>query len=201
MSPIIVTGIGTDVGKTIASTIIVEALQADYWKPIQTGKEKDSDIVMSLLSNTRAHKERHHFSRPLSPHAAGSITISSLALPKTKNRLVIEGTGGVMVPLNTTTLLSDLFFDLKPFWIIVSRHYLGSINHTLLTCGYLKSRSQIILGLVFNGERNYKTEKFLLNYTKLPLIGRLKPESSWNRETIKRYAKKWKPNLASGIRS
>ena len=142
-----ITGISTDVGKTIASAIIVEALQADYWKPIQAGDLNHSDThkVQSLVSNSQSHFHSNSYAlqTPASPHLAAAIDGLTIAMnqiqePKTNNHLVVEGAGGILVPLNETQSVVDL---IQPDYkvIVVSRHYLGSISHTLLTIEALKN--------------------------------------------------------------
>ena len=144
-----ITGISTDVGKTITSAIVVEALQADYWKPIQAGDLDNSDSrkVKDLISNseTQIFENSYQLNTPASPHYAAQIDNVEIKLdkiiePKTENNLVIEGAGGLFVPLNNNDCVIDL---IKPDYevIVVSRHYLGSINHTLLTIEALKSRN------------------------------------------------------------
>jgi len=143
-----ITGISTEVGKTMAAAIVAEALKADYWKPIQAGdlEHSDSHKVADLVSNTKTviHKNSYALHTPMSPHAAAAIDQVEIRLeriipPKTNNHLVIEGAGGLLVPLNDTDTILDL---IQPDYkvIIVSRHYLGSINHTLLTVNALVNK-------------------------------------------------------------
>ncbi|MBD2702550.1 dethiobiotin synthase [Spirosoma sp. BT702] len=194
---LIVAGIGTEIGKTVVSAILVEALQADYWKPVQSGALTDSDTttVRRLISNSisQVHPETYRLAQPLSPHAAAEldgITIepNSITLPQTDNALVIELAGGLMVPLNDTYLNIDLVqkFDLPV--VLVSRNYLGSINHTLLSVEACRNRQIPLLGIVFNGTTNPATEEFILSYTKLPCLARIKEEAEITAEVIKRYA-------------
>lgn len=192
MRPIVIAGIGTDVGKTLVSSIFVEALSADYWKPIQTGKKFDRNVVRSLVSNssTKYHKELFHYAKACSPHVA--CHLENIQIPLTNKLLVIEGCGGVMTPLNKAKILSECFFPLNPLWILVSKNYLGSINHTLLSTSFLKTHSQVILGFVFTGIANKDTEEFLLNYTKLPLLFRLDLKKRLTKEKILCHAKQLK---------
>ena len=145
MKRIFVTGISTEVGKTIASAIIVEALNADYWKPIQAGDldSSDSHKVSSLISNEISviHPNSYALNQPMSPHAAAEldgikIDLAQISVPHTTNHLVIEGAGGLLVPLNENNTILDLI-DPTYKVIVVSRHYLGSINHSLLTINLL----------------------------------------------------------------
>ena len=163
---IFITGIGTDVGKTIASSIVVEALEADYWKPIQAGDldNSDSHKIHRYIANstTKIHENSYKLNTPASPHLAAeidgiTIDLKQIKEPKTKNHLVIEGAGGVLVPLNNTDSIIDLIQkDYKV--IVVSRHYLGSINHTLLTIEALKNRNISVAGIIFSGDENKASE-------------------------------------------
>ncbi|MDP4797479.1 MAG: dethiobiotin synthase [Crocinitomicaceae bacterium] len=177
----LVTGIGTDVGKTVVSAIIAQALEADYWKPIQSGELDNSDShKIDRLTNdfVQVLPERFRLTEPLSPHASAAIDgiqlqLSDFTLPETKRNLLVEGAGGLMVPINDTDLLIDAFKQWNLPVIIVSRHYVGSINHTLLTIEALKNRGITIKGLVFVGEENSATESFILNHSNVPFLMRI----------------------------
>lgn len=177
----LVTGIGTDVGKTVVSAIIAQALEADYWKPIQSGELDNSDShKINRLTNdlVQVLPERFRLNEPLSPHASAAIDgvqlhLSELTLPETDRNLLVEGAGGIMVPINDTDLLIDAFKQWNLPVIIVSRHYVGSINHTLLTIEALQNRGIAIKGLVFVGDENKATESFILNHTKVPFLMRV----------------------------
>ncbi len=177
----VVTGIGTDVGKTVVSAIIAQALEADYWKPIQSGELENSDShKIDRLTNDNVHilSERYRLTEPLSPHASAAIDgvhlqLSELTLPETNRNLLVEGAGGLMVPINDTDLLIDAFKQWNLPVIIVSRHYVGSINHTILTIEALQNRGIAIKGLVFVGDENKATESFILNHTKVPFLMRV----------------------------
>jgi len=198
-----ITGIGTDVGKTIASSIIVEALEADYWKPIQAGDLDNSDTnkVEKYVSNptTKFHKNAYALQTPASPHLAAeidgiTIDMSKIIEPTTSNHLVIEGAGGVYVPLNNSDCVIDL---IQPDYkvIVVSRHYLGSINHTLMTIEILKSRNFNVAGIVFSGDENKATERIILEKTNVPMIGRIDIEPYFDQNVIKYYADLFRENL------
>ena len=155
------TGIGTDVGKTVVSSILCELLHATYWKPIQSGdlQNSDSKKIQQWLNNTvEIIPEAYLFSEALSPHVASkidgvSINPAMLNLPKTAGNLIVEGAGGWLVPINDAGIT---FADLAEQWnlpvILVSRHYLGSINHTLLTIESIKARNMTIHGIIYVGE-------------------------------------------------
>ncbi len=198
-----ITGISTDVGKTIASAIIVEALQADYWKPIQAGDLEHSDThkVQALVSNTQSqfHPNSYALQTPASPHLAAAkdgitIDLNQIQEPQTNNHLVIEGAGGILVPLNETQSVVDI---IQPDYkvIVVSRHYLGSINHTLLTVEALKNRKLSIAGIVFSGEENTSSESIILNRTGLICIGRIDQEPYFDTNVIVEYADLFRENL------
>ena len=198
-----ITGISTDVGKTIASAIIVEALQADYWKPIQAGDLEHSDThkVQSLVSNTQSHFHSNSYAlqTPASPHLAAAIdgitiTMNQIQEPKTNNHLVVEGAGGILVPLNETQSVVDL---IQPDYkvIVVSRHYLGSINHTLLTIEALQNRKIQVAGIIFSGDENTSSESIILSRTAVPLIGRIAQEPYFDTNVISEYAELFRENL------
>ena len=202
---IFVTGIGTDVGKTIASAIITEALEADYWKPVQAGdlQNSDSHKVKSFLSNEKTviHPNSYALNTPASPHLAAEldgivIDLKKIIEPKTENHLVVEGAGGVFVPLNDTDCVIDLIQNEYKV-IVVSRHYLGSINHTLLTIEALQNRKIVVAGIVFSGDENKATEKIILSKTGVKCIGRIEQEPYFDQNVIKEYADRFRENLLS----
>lgn len=198
-----ITGIGTDVGKTIASAIVVEALEADYWKPIQAGDldNSDSHKVKSLVSNTKSqfHDNSYQLNTPASPHLAAAldgivITLKDIKEPKTENHLVIEGAGGILVPLNQNDCIVDLIHENYKV-IVVSRHYLGSINHTLLTIAALQQRKIAIAGIIFSGDENKATEEIILMKTDAKFIGRIDTEPYFDANVISYYADIFRENL------
>lgn len=200
---IFVTGIGTEVGKTIVSAIITEALQADYWKPIQAGDldRSDSHKVKALLSNVKTviHENSYALGTPASPHLAAeldgvTIDVKKIKEPKTENHLVIEGAGGLFVPLNDTATIADLIREDYQV-VIVSRHYLGSINHTLLTVEALRNRKANIAGIIFNGDENPSTESIILKKTGLDKLGRISPEPYFDQNVILDYADQFREKL------
>jgi dethiobiotin synthetase len=206
MSNIVVAGIGTGIGKTFISAIIVEALQADYWKPVQAGslQKTDTDIVKSLVSNKVSifHPEAYCLTQAMSPHAAAAldgirINTNTLNLPETKNRLIIEPAGGLMVPLND----EELNIDLIKMWdtpvILVSKNYLGSINHTLLSVMALQQKNIPLLGIIFNGAANAASEEIILKHSKSRCIARIADESDTGMETVSRYARQLKNSIST----
>lgn len=207
MHKIIVAGSGTDVGKTVVSAILVAMMQGGYWKPIQCGEEVSDTATLKQLIDTKRHPiypPAYSLKASLSPHHAArlegtSINIDSITLPKATGPLIIESVGGIFVPLSTQFLSIDLFKTWNCQWIVVSRHYLGSINHTLLTLDALKRQGISVAGIIFNGEPNPDSEAAILEISQLPLLGRLLPETKINPQTIQRYAKKWQTLLSELI--
>jgi len=193
----IIAGIGTEIGKTFISSILTEYLQADYWKPVQAGALDftDSDTVKSLISNGKTvfHPETYRLTEPMSPHAAAAIDgvtieLSKFELPQTNNHLIVELAGGLMVPLNEQETNLDLIKKLGLPVILVSRNYLGSINHTLLSAEILKLNNIPVKGLIFNGEQNKYSEDFILNYTKLECLARVNFEENINKNVVNKWA-------------
>lgn len=205
MKPIFITGTGTDVGKTLVAAIVVEALQADYWKPVQAGYENGTDSlwVQEMLSNKRSviHPELYKLKMPASPHIAAAaeqkeIKIKKIVahLPKTKNRLIIEGAGGLMVPLNNKELIIDLIKKLEAKVIIVSKNELGSINHSLLTAAVLKKEKINVAGWIFTEEyQNYERE--IGEWSGYPVIASIKHLPDISKETINAEAIRMFPLL------
>ncbi|MCX6184055.1 MAG: dethiobiotin synthase [Flavobacterium sp.] len=200
-----VTGIGTDVGKTIASAILTEALQADYWKPIQAGdlEHSDSIKIKSQISNSKSHifENSYQLNTPASPHYAAeldgiTIDLKQIKEPKTSNHLVIEGAGGLLVPLNDTDCIIDLIQNDYEV-ILVSRHYLGSINHTLLSLEALKSRNIPCAGIIFSGDENPATESIILAKSGVKFLGRIENEPYFDANVIAYYADKFKEALTN----
>ncbi len=203
MTNYFVTAISTDSGKTVLSAILTEALQADYWKPVQSGlEERDTSAVKSLVSNSKTifFPEAYALKTPMSPHAAAAIDnveieLSKIILPKTDNNLVIEGAGGLLVPLNDEDFVIDLADQFPCEIILVSNLYLGSINHTLLSINELKRRKLNVKGIIFNGESNPSSEEFILNYSNYPCLLRIKQEDEITPKVISKYAKELAKNL------
>ena len=171
MELLFITGIGTDIGKTIAASILTEALGANYWKPIQAGFEEGTDVglVGKLVTNKSIvlYPEVYKLKTPTSPHIAARmedavIDISKIVarLPVSDNKyLIIEGAGGLMVPLNDQEFVIDLIKRLKAKVILVSKNYLGSINHSLLTAALCKQRNIPVVGWIFNQQyMDYENE-------------------------------------------
>lgn len=200
MNRVVVAGICTEVGKTLVSSVLVETLEADYWKPVQSGNLDwtDSQHVHSLVSpKRRIFPEAYRLQQPLSPHHAAAldgieIDLQTIRPPKTKAPLVIEMAGGVLVPVNNRELLIDALAPLTAQWVLVVRHYLGSINHSLMSIEVLRARGIDLAGVIISGKTCPQSEKAISEIGQVPILGRLEEESDWNCHTVRRYAEQWK---------
>ena len=190
MNVIFVTGIGTDVGKTIASAILCEALEADYWKPVQAGFDSgtDAELLKSLITNKKTiiHPETYKLKLASSPHIAArkegiTIELDKIAqdfvnikssIVNRQSSIVIEGAGGLMVPLNENEFIIDLIKKLNAKVLLVSKNYLGSINHSLLTASVCKQNKLNVIGWMFNENfMNYEEEiETWSGYTKIATV-------------------------------
>jgi dethiobiotin synthetase len=190
-----VTGIGTDVGKTVCSAILCELLEADYWKPVQSGSETDASSINNLVSKEiKIFKERYALTQPLSPHAAAkidnlSINLSDFQIPESERTLIIEGAGGLLVPLNNDGFtIADLIKHLNQEVILISRHYLGSINHTLLSIEALKIRGIRIKGIIFNGQELPQTEEIIEKISGIKTLFTIPDFEALDKESIANFA-------------
>lgn len=206
---IFVSGIGTEVGKTIVSAVLTEALQADYWKPLQAGNMEfsDSQTVRSLISNKKSviHAEKFAFFLAASPHLAAKeegikMQASDFEIPETQNkRLIIEGAGGLMAPLNNKETMIDLIKHLQAKVILVGINYLGSINHTLLSAYALQKEGIEVMGIIFNGRKHDPSEKIILKQTGIPMLGRVERMPEPSKELILKEADKFRSMFDSQV--
>lgn len=209
-SPIFITGIGTDVGKTLVAAIVTEALEADYWKPVQAGLTDgtDAEKIRSLLSNSHSaiHPEAYRLQTPASPHIAAridglEIQPSQIVLQAEQilsaihRPLVIEGAGGLLVPLSAQHTVADLIKALRARVILVSRNYLGSINHSLLTADWCRHHSIDVAGWMFNDDYlQYEDE--IVGWSGYPSLGRIARMDTINAASIREQALRLKPVLS-----
>jgi len=207
---IFVSGIGTEVGKTVISAIITRALRADYWKPVQAGDLAwtDSMKVKAWTAGKAGifHEEAFRLNTPASPHYAAAedgirIQLSDFKLPVTDNFLVVEGAGGLLVPLNSADTIADLIKQLDLAVVLVSRHYLGSINHTLLSIDYLQRRDIPIAGIVFNGAPTPSTSSIITEMSGEKVLFHLPEMEAVNPEQIAYWAAEVRPALEKTLRS
>lgn len=199
MKQYFVTGISTDIGKTVASAVLCRRLNAAYYKPIQAGnlENLESDFIKNLVPGITIFETKYKLNNPLSPHLAAKldnvrIDIENITLPNFKESLIVEGAGGILVPLNDEYTILDLIKKLKLPVIVIVKHYLGSINHSLLTCEVLKQSGVEIAGIIFNGESNEESEKIILKRTQIPCIGRIPELEKLNQEAIEEASKQLK---------
>jgi len=199
MKQYFVTGIGTDIGKTVVSAVLCRRLNAAYYKPIQAGnlENLESDFIKNLVPGITIFETKYKLNNPLSPHLAAKldnvrIDIENITLPNFKESLIVEGAGGILVPLNDEYTILDLIKKLKLPVIVIVKHYLGSINHSLLTCEVLKQSGVEIAGIIFNGESNEESEKIILKRTQIPCIGRIPELEKLNQEAIEEASKQLK---------
>lgn len=189
-----ITAIDTDSGKTIISTLVSLALNADYWKPIQSGLEiRDSNTIAELTEGKiKIHPEKWVLTQPMSPHAAAKIDevkvdLEGVEAPQVEGDLVIEGAGGLLVPINDQDVIADIIEKVADEVIVVSNLYLGSINHTLLTASELKRRGIPVKGIIFNGEINQDSIDIILKKTGYKKLLHMPQLEEINLSTIQPY--------------
>ena len=183
MTGFFITGTDTDVGKTVTAAYVCLQLKANYWKPVQSGLTEgmsDRDTVQQLtgFADDRFFPCRHQLAAPLSPHEAArreevEIALEDFSLPSSDRPLVVEGAGGVLVPLNDTALMIDLMGRLGLPVIVTARSTLGTINHTLLSLAALRQANLTIAGVILNGPPNAANKQAIEFYGKVPLLAEL----------------------------
>lgn len=190
-----VTGTDTDIGKTIVCAILMSGLQCDYWKPVQSGLDElsDTDWIKDKteLPASHFHPETYRLTLPLSPHASAAhdgitIELDTFSVPKTSNTLIIEGAGGIMVPLNDRHFMVDLIKKTNAHVLLVARSSLGTINHTLLSIESLRQNGLNILGVVLNGEKNPGNKEAIENYGNINVIAQIEPMPSINKKRLQK---------------
>ena len=191
---IIVTGTDTGIGKTVFSAALAGALDGFYWKPIQAGldDETDSQTVLRLsgLATERVLPEAYRLRTPASPHLAAEldgVTIEhqALLLPEKNRPLVVEGAGGLLVPLTRTITYLDLMARWRVPVVLCARTTLGTINHSLLSIEALRARGVAMLGVAFIGEENVESERIIIEMGKVRRLGRLPHVAPLTRDTLR----------------
>lgn len=200
MKKYFISGIGTDIGKTLVSAILTEALKADYWKPVQTGSYEGTDTqqISGWITNpnTVFFRETYLFEHPSSPHLAADkenteIDISKIKLPETKNNtLIIEGAGGLLVPLNKKNYVIDLAKQFDAEVILVCRNYLGCINHTLLSMEYLLKHNYKIKGIILNGKFEPLVKKAIVDFSPIPVLAEIEELEQISKQNISLQAQR-----------
>lgn len=194
---IIIAGIGTDTGKTVASAIACQALKADYWKPVQAGDlhNTDSHKIKKWVPEITIHPEAYRLNTPMSPHGAAyidgiRIEEDQLKIPETGNHLIIELAGGLMVPLQNDYLNIDWVVSTGLPVILVADYYLGSINHTLLSLSAIKHSNVPLLGIIFNGVKNPSTFNVIMYRSGAKCLLEINQEKEINPEIVVKYAER-----------
>ncbi|KZL14542.1 ATP-dependent dethiobiotin synthetase BioD [Pseudovibrio axinellae] len=188
--PIIVTGTDTGIGKTLFSAALTQALSATYWKPVQSGLEEETDTqAVTRLTGCKALPETYRLQAPASPHFSAEeegvlIDVDNLTLPEVDGPLVVEGAGGLMVPLTRETLYVDLFKKWQAPIVLCARTGLGTINHSLLSIEALRARGCNLLGIVFIGDEVPDSERTVAQYANVKSLGRLPQLQEITPETI-----------------
>lgn len=176
---VVVTGTDTGIGKTVFAAGLTVALGAHYWKPVQAGLEPEGDAqTVAALSAERIVPEAYRLTTPASPHLAAridgvEIDLARLALPDIAGPLVVEGAGGVLVPLSETVLYADMFAQWRMPVILCARTGLGTINHSLLSIEALRARDVPLLGIVFIGDAHEENERIVPVLGRVASLGRL----------------------------
>ena len=193
-----VSGIGTDVGKTVVSSVLCELLFANYWKPVQSGELDNTDSMkvarLVCFETFNYFSEQFRLTQPLSPHVSAKldgihIEATDFTFPEFTGNLIVEGAGGLMVPINEDGLLyCDLAAEWKLPTILISRHYLGSINHTLMSIETLRNRNIPILGIIYVGDELPMTEEVIFTKTQIPTLFHVPIFDNLSKETISTFA-------------
>lgn len=182
-SSFFITGTDTGIGKTVVSAVLSKGLNASYWKPIQAGLQEQTDTEFirrsAGLPDSRIIPEKHRLQSPMSPHAAAEIdnvciTMNDFELPEyATDHLVVEGAGGLMVPMNDDEMIIDLISYLQLPVVLVARSSLGTLNHTFLSLEALRNRDIPILGVVLNGRKNESNKKAIEYYGEVDILAEI----------------------------
>jgi len=196
MKALFVTGTGTEVGKTLVSLGLCLHFKADYWKPVQTGADKDDLFIKKFLPDKKIHACSYDFKKPLSPNQASQkegrqILLDKIQPPKS-SFLIVEGAGGVLVPLNEKEMLIDLIQKLNFPVIVTAKSGLGTLNHTLLTLEALKTRKIKTLGVILSGSFHKDNKKDIEKKGHVPVILELPFLKSINSVHLLKHFKKIK---------
>lgn len=195
-----VTGTDTDAGKTVIASMLCVGLKADYWKPVQSGTPTDSEALRQIIGSDRVHPEGVVLSQPLSPNQAAekdrtTIELSQLVLPETTNHLVVEGAGGLFVPINQTQTMFDLIIHLGLPVILTARTGLGTLNHTLLSVEAMRNRKIPLLGVILNGPEHRDNARDIEAFGKVPILGRVPVLPELNQPNLEQCFQSMQKNL------
>jgi dethiobiotin synthetase len=179
MKTLFITGTDTGIGKTITSAWLCMQWGAEYWKPIQSGLSEQTDSQqLAQLSQTHIHPERYRLKAPLSPHLAAElegikIQLNDFEIPQHSGKLIVEGAGGCLVPLNWRHTMIDLIQHLNLCTVLVARSGLGTINHTTLSLHALKAAHIPVLGVIMVGEPNPANRQAIEHFGEVPVLAEL----------------------------
>lgn len=202
---VFVSGTDTDVGKTVVAAALVRALAGDYWKPVQAGLEGGGDARevarLAELPPDRIHASTYTLSRPRSPHEAAradgiDIRLAAFQPPRTPRPLIVEGAGGLLVPLNDREFVADLARELGLPVVVVARSGLGTLNHTLLTLEALQARELPLAGIVMCGPRDAENRSSLAAFTAAPWIVEFPTRAPLGPDTCAEFAQRLTGTLA-----
>jgi len=196
-----ITGTDTGIGKTTVSALLCAALDAIYWKPIQTGTRDGTDratvIRLARLPQNRALPEAYRFSPPVSPHLAARLAGARIDLRKIKlpriepsENLIVEGAGGAFVPINRTQLMIDVMSHLALPVLLVARTSLGTINHTLLSITALRAAQLDVHGVIMVGNANRENRAAIEHYGEIEVVGEIPMLAKLNRAALLRVFRK-----------
>lgn len=203
MNGLFVAAIDTNIGKTVTSAIICKALNADYWKPLQCGDLTNSDTinVKRLSPSTKTHPEAYALKFPVSPNKAAKlegveIQLETIIPPSTENTLVVEGAGGCLVPLNDEEYVIDIPVQYNLPVILVSKNYLGSINHTLLSIEAIRNRKLTLLGVIMVGDANPETERSIEVLGKTKILAHI----DWNPKANPKFIEEQATKIVTALK-
>ena len=186
------TGTDTEVGKTVVCAWLMVHYQYHYWKPIQSGMDSpDTQTVQKITGFDSSYffPPAYELQQPLSPHESAKrddieIELTDVTLPRKEEKIIVEGAGGILVPINEKYFIVDLIKKLKLPILLVARSGLGTINHTLLTVNELKKRNLPLLGIILNGKRNQSNKEAVEKYSGVSVVSELEPIKTLDKKTL-----------------
>jgi len=186
------TGTDTEVGKTVICAWLMVHYQYHYWKPIQSGMDSpDTKAIQKItgFDNSFFFPPAYELQQPLSPHESAKrdgikIELANFLLPRQETKVIVEGAGGILVPINEKHFIVDIIKKLKLPILLVARSGLGTINHTLLTVSELKKRNLPLLGIILNGKRNQSNREAIEKYSGVSVVSELEPLKTLDKKTL-----------------
>ena len=186
------TGTDTEVGKTVICAWLMVHYKCHYWKPIQSGMDSpDTKTIQKItgFDNSFFFPPVYELQQPLSPHESAKrdgikVELANFLLPRKEMKVIVEGAGGILVPINERYFIVDIIKKLKLPILLVARSGLGTINHTLLTVSELKKRNLPLLGIILNGKRNQSNKEAVEKYSGVSVVSELEPIKTLDRKTL-----------------